>query len=484
MNYAVNLSAQALARVVYVISGAIVFVLLARALGPSRLGEYVFATNLVVVLAGLADLGSTAILARDVVAAGDQRATYLANFVMLRLAMGLAVVVPALVTIAVLAPDGLLVPLVAAGVTIPLIAARFFDPIFQVAGRPWMSLLLSCCYAVAMIGGTATVVFTSATPAYWAVVVYVACGVLYGAVGLILAQWLMTPSYRSASRTGVYRIVDAAWPFCIGSLFAMLTARLDVFMLEALGSTTMVGQYNAAFKFVDLGMAVIVTALTPLVSIFAGLATANRDALRRAFRAMLHFIATYSTAIAVLTPTLSPLVVRVVYGPDYEAAAGTLDVLAWKFWAAFINLLMFATLMTVGSIRFNWWNSALALVVNVSANFLLIPALGILGAGISSLVSELVQMAVVLLFLRAALGSAFDVDWWVRLLGASVCSSALVHAPVDIDRIWLLAPAAFAFLGIMYALKAIPANPMRAVQAEVERTPPTVPAPPRETSGT
>jgi O-antigen/teichoic acid export membrane protein len=127
---------------------------------------------------------------------------------------------------------------------------------------------------------------------------------------------------------------------------------------------------------------------------------------------------------------------------------------------------MFCTLMTVASIRFTWWNSALALAVNIGANLLLIPRFGILGAGIASLASELVQTAIDLAFLLAALGQVFVIGWWTRLAVASLCASAVVYAPIDADRIWLLLPAALVFFGLMRLMRAIPGNPLPVVHAE------------------
>lgn len=466
MNYTASLSAQALARVAYVLSGATVFVLLARLLGPSALGQYVFATNLIAVVAALADLGSTGILARDLVASGERRAIYLAEFLVLRVILGAAMAVPAIAIVVVTAPGELLVPLIACCVLLPLMAARFFDPVFQVAGRSWLSLVLSSVYAVAMVAGAAAAALFTARPVFWAVAVYVVCGVAYGIAGLLMSRRLIRADFRLASRQGMRAIVDAAWPFCLGSLFGMLTARFDVFLVEALGTSAMVGQYNAAFRFIDLGLAVVITVLTPLVSVFAGLAAADRRALLRAFDAMMRFVAMWSTAIAVLAPTLTPLVIQILYGPRFAVAVPVLNILAWKFQVAFINLLMFCTLMTVASIRFTWWNSALALAVNIGANLLLIPRFGILGAGIASLASELVQTAIDLAFLLAALGQVFVIGWWTRLAVASLCASAVVYAPIDADRIWLLLPAALVFFGLMRLMRAIPGNPLPVVHAE------------------
>lgn len=106
MHYTSSVSAQALARVAYVMSGTIVFVVLARVLGPTALGGYVYAINLITIAVAVADLGSTAILARDLVASADGRTVYLANFMSLRFLLAVAVGVVGIPVTVFVAPDG------------------------------------------------------------------------------------------------------------------------------------------------------------------------------------------------------------------------------------------------------------------------------------------------------------------------------------------------------------------------------------------
>jgi len=243
----------------------------------------------------------------------------------------------------------------------------------------------------------------------------------------------------------------------------MLALRLDVFLIAAIGSIEMVGQYNAAFRFIDLGVAVIITVLMPLLTVFTQLAKTNREALFTAFHAMQRFILTSTLAIAVLTPTLSPTVIQILYGQEFAPAAVVLDLLAWKFQITFCNLLMFALLMAVGSITFTWWNSLLALVLNLLLNYLLIPVLGLRGAGAAAILSEIVQGAVILLFLYRTVGSAFVPRWLPRVLIPAAASAVVVHLPVAVDPLWLAIPAAAVFLGGLALTGGLPGNPLRAI---------------------
>jgi O-antigen/teichoic acid export membrane protein len=449
MHYARSFSAQAMARVVYVVAGTAVFVLLARVLGPEQLGSYVYAINLITVGTAVADLGSTGILARDLVASDAGRHVYLANFIALRFLLAGAVGLLGVPAVLLLAPDALRGVLLLCCALMPLLAARFCDPVFQVGGRPFLSLWHTGGYSVVMLGSAALIAWLVRNPVPWLVLAYVVASALYGGVGLLLARWLMPPDFRGVTRRAVREVAIAIGPFGVSGLFGMLAVRLDVFLVASLGSVAMVGQYNAAFRFIDLGIAVMITVLMPLVTVFAHLAKEDRAALVRAFQAMLRFIATWCTAMAVLAPSVTPLVVRVLYGPAFTDTA---------------PLLCFALLMTVGSIQFTWWNTLLALLLNLALNALMIPSLGILGSGIAAILSELSQTVVVVWFLARAMGNVFDLRWWPRLIGAAAAAAVAVHLPLGLDPLWLFAPGALVFIGVMHWGGGLPGNPLAAVR--------------------
>lgn len=463
MKYANSLSAQAMARVIYVLMGMASYVIMARALGPEALGSYAYAINLVTIACALIDLSATGILARDLVAHGAHRAAYLANFIALRCALGLVVSACAAIATLILVPDDIQHVLLICCPLLALISARFFDPIFQVGGRAWLSLWLTGGYGVYLLISVAIITQVAEEPVGWLILSYALSGAAYGGIGLWLTQGLLQPAYRSVTRAGMWDVAVSIGPFGVSGLFSMLAVRLDLFLIAAIGGIAMVGQFNASFRFVELGIAVIITVLTPLLAVFAHLSKTNRSALYGAFHAMQHFILTWTLAVAVLTPTLSPTVILILYGPEFAPAAAVLDLLAWKFHINFMSLLLFALMMTVGSITFAWWNALLALVLNLLLNYLLIPVLGIKGAGVAAVLSEISQASVTVWFLYRAIGPVFIPRWLPRVLGPAIASAIVVHLPVAVDPLWLAVPAAAVFLIGLFVTGGLPGNPLKAI---------------------
>lgn len=462
MQYGRSLSAQAVSRVVYILAGAAVFVMLARLLGPEDFGAFTWAATFLTVACTLADLGMTPILARDLVATGARRDVWLADFLALRLLLGLSVAPVVALAVALLAPEDLKGVLWAAVLVLPLLAARFFDPIFQVIGRPWLALPMAALYAVASVGAALAGAF-SADPVRMTILAHIAAGALYGAVGLAATLRLLRPRLRAASLRGVRDVARAVTPMALSSLMAALATRIDIFVIAEVGTETMVGLYGAAYRFMDLGAAVIVTVLAPLLAVFAAL-KAEPGRLLAGFHAMLRLIASASIACGILAIGLAEPVMTLVYGVDYAPAAPALALLAWKFVLAFVNLTVFALVLTCAPIGYSVWNMAMSVAVTGGLSALLVPDHGITGAAFAALVAEMGQLSVNLYMARRAQPGALERRWWARVLPAAAAGLAVAllpwAGPGSLPGVVTAVTGAAVFGALLAVLRALPANPL------------------------
>jgi O-antigen/teichoic acid export membrane protein len=460
MQYGRSLSAQATARVLYIATGALVFVVLARTLGPGPLGQYAWALTFLALAVALADFGMGPILARDLVAQGEARPDWLANFLVMRLLLGAAVGLGAAVAALTLAPAALRLPLLVCCPLLPLIAARFYDPVFQVGGKPWLSLNLTLVYT-ALAPLAVVVALVLPQPVQGAILVHAVASVAYGTVGLVLTLRLLRPRFAAVSRAGLMQVALAVAPMGLSSLITALATRVDLFIVARLGSDTMAGQYNAAFRFLDVGAAVIVTVLSPLLTVFVAMAQTDRAALVVAFQSMLRLVATVMVFGALLATGLAGPVMVLVYGAAYASAAAALALLAWKLAAAFVSLLCFALVMATASIRYTVWNSALALGLTVGADLLLVPRLGVTGAAGGTLLGECAQMAVNLFAVSRVMPAALQTGWWGRFALAALPALGVALAPTTMLAAPLLGTLGAAlFLLLLALLRGLPGNPL------------------------
>lgn len=466
MRYGRAVSAQAVARILYLVAGAAVFIALARLLGPAQLGQYAWAVTFLTIAIALADGGMSPLIARDLVATGERRSAWLANFLAFRLALGLLVGLLAMPVVALMAPEAVRVPLLLCCPLLPLIAARFYDPVFQVADRPFLSVHVTLVYvALAPLGILAALL--AAEPVGWAVLAFGVAAIGYGLAGLVLTWRLIRPDRRAIGRGGLGEIGRAVAPLMASALITALAQRVDVLILAALGGVAAAGQYNAAYRFLDIGLAMLVTVLAPLLSVFAALAARSPDRLRAGFRAMMRPIAVAGLLVGLLAIPLAEPVLRLVYGAAFAPASTALILLAWKLAAAAVSLLAFVLVMTTGSIGYTVWSSAAALVIIVVLNGLLAPRLGATGAAIASLAAEVLQLVVNLVMVARAMPGVLERGWWARFAAAAIPAFLLALTPqaglpLPVQAVL---PAGL-FLALLFALRALPRNPIPSLRIE------------------
>ncbi len=415
--YRRNVSAQALGRVLYVLGGALTFIGATHAMTVDALADYALALTLLTIVWALADLGTTATLGVHVAAAAEQdRGTIIGAFLVMRIGLAaLAGAVGALAAPFILGPSMLPMVWVACALT-PLLAARFYEPVFQVADRPHLSGVLGILYFGVLVPLAAVALILLPERPDLLLGAHLLAGIAYTTVGL----WLM------------HRLVPLGWPRSLGpgrlmlqrsaligcsSLLSVLNLRSGTLVLKFLAGPEAVALFVAAQRFLELGAAVAVTVSTPLFSIFGRLAKAGRSG------ATAVQVLTLTLALAVPVPVLalvwSEPVVRLLYGADLHAAAALVPFMAAQFLLFTVGVALGPAILATFSIKrlsLTLVGPALALVVNLGLCLILVPLHGSMGAAFAAVAGEaMVATVVVTLFfvatrqrirLRALLGIA------------------------------------------------------------------------------
>jgi O-antigen/teichoic acid export membrane protein len=448
-SYATNLSAQLIGRMSSVVASLLVFVLIAREFGTERFGQFSLVLTFLSVLIVVADFGTTPALAREISRPKVDRERLWGTFLLLRFALAAIVTLLALVCSSLFRPD--LVVLVVVGVLgLPLLASRFFEPVFQVSDRPWYSTRASLTYGLVYLAGVAVAALLLES-LFWAVVAYVAANAVYCGVALWLSLRCIRPRFdlRALGMSGLARL---AAPLGVGSIFIMVNTRADILMLAYLQSDTAVGLYNAAFRFFDLAAMAAVIVMVPFVPIFSARAARDRAELKALYIRVLEGLGLVILPVAIAVPSFSAGLVSLVFGPDFGASAAVLHVLAWVGVLTFVCHAGSTANLAVGEVRHAYWNAALAAGINIGLNLLWIPRFGILGAAWATLVSEIALLAVSQCYVWKNLGNTFRVGRWLRIATANAFVYAILfEAGAELSLAIRLPAAALGYVTCLLA---------------------------------
>jgi O-antigen/teichoic acid export membrane protein len=230
-------------------------------------------------------------------------------------------------------------------------------------------------------------------------------------------------------------LLSAGWPLMLNALLVGLFFRVDTFIIKAVpGGEGDVTRYNAAYSF--LGFALLISSAVTLALFprMARHAVTDRSRLNTEYTFALKMMLVISVPIVAGTVWLAPLFIAVLtldapnYLPDTAIA---LRILIFFLPFSFINGLTQYVLIAVDRQRLITRAFGLTVLFNLLANLLLIPILGIYGAALTTILSELVLMLPFLVWAQREVG---EVPWLSIALKPALAGVALALL------VWLLWP--------------------------------------------
>ncbi len=373
--------------------GFVVGVVVARYLGPADYGTLALAITVVTILLPIGGLGTDGILIQRLAEYGPRSAESRA---LLRAASsvraaGAVLTAVAAVTFAALREpkEGLVVILVA-----PALLAGPFEAgwgYVLASGRVGrlVSVRISISVVVAIIK-LSVVRFHGGVPLL-ALVTGIEILTLAVAATLVArsqgARFAPTPSSRR-------ELLAESLPVMAGALFYLLMLRVDLLLVDMLLGENDTGRYAAVVRFAEasyLVAAVAVAASAP--RIVAGHRPGS-EGYEAAYRRLLRGLGVTATVLAAVLSIGSEPLLRLLLGPAYAPAAPVLAICAWSAVPVFVGTARERLVIDYKITRTTIVNTMAGAGLNVVLNLVLLPTIGLVGAGIATVVSYLAMVTV------------------------------------------------------------------------------------------
>jgi len=203
----------------------------------------------------------------------------------------------------------------------------------------------------------------------------------------------------------VRTIFLAALPFALLVGFSTIYNRIDVVIITRFLGYTQTGLYTAAYKFFDLLVFFPAVVSHSLYPVFAAL-MAQHDlvTVRLTIEKYLRFLMALALPIAVGGMLLARPIVTLLAGPQFADAAPALAILAWA--PAILFIYIIANALVISQLtKFAVAITGTNVLVNILGNLILLPRIGIRGAAIMTVVSELLQGIFYFYFVRRKITS-------------------------------------------------------------------------------
>ena len=436
-------------QVVRGLSRPIFVLVVARALGPEKLGVYALIYAMVEFLAVASGTGYADYLTRET--ARDARAGWGLAFQLVGLRVAIAVPV-GLIEIGILSlmryPHTVLVGTAWMALAIvPRSLSEAVQGVLRGVHRYTSYLSIEIVFGGSLVAG-AVVLLMLHGQLGTAITVEVVAAMAGGLTGLVFALKCRTKKlvWLSASQLMKKSVV-----FNLYSLVANLYDRFDVVLLSKLAGDYATGIYSVAYRALNMTQVVGFAVLNSL------LPTLSRNAMGEVEQRRLGKAAglLLSAAFFILLGTLvfSGPAVQLILGPRYAESATALKFLIWVVIIRYLNYVLNIELLATGHERVFVRTSLTCLAVNLLGNLFLIPRFGWRAAAAMTIMTELALLLQNVYWVRRIVGQVVRPWAGVRtslafcvVLAVALAGSRL-GAPVLVGTGCLVLYAAYLYRG-------------------------------------
>ncbi len=389
------------------------FALIARTVGVADIGVYFIALTLVTTVGVIDDLGLNSVLIRDIARDRSNASAILKKVLSIKLLM-----VPVAAAVAFFLPvllgygenSTLLIRLAIPVMLADTFALTFYGVLRGLQELKYEAIGIFIGQLLSTIIGVVVLFFLGAELPI--LIFALLIGSTWNAIfsGYQVLKRLGSSAFIPSTNS-MMPILRTAFPFFLAAVFVKIYSSVDSFTLKAVLGDSAVGLYSVAYKltyaFQFLPLAFI-GALYPKMSSLSN----NPTDLKKTFLGAEWYLALLVSPIVFGISALAPEIIPFMYGEDYLGSIMPLTILIFVLIPIFLDFPIGSYLNATGRQMTKTAIMGVTMVVNIIANLILIPRVGIVGASIAGLLSFVVMFALGVVFtqkqLQVSLKEWFD----------------------------------------------------------------------------
>lgn len=390
---AYNTLVQIFGKAITLIFGITTTALLTNYLGPAGFGDYVFALSFAAIFSGMADWGTTLITVREAAQNKEKQSKIFANVLLLRLGLSLLATLVVWLIIFVFpltsAQPETLRRLVILSSTLILLfnLKNSLGIIFQTKLKMGRAALVEFTASLFTLMFSFLVIKTGGE-VFFLIGAIILANLLATILAFLLATALVALDF-SLSWPILQKIIYEALP--MGGVLAVYSIynRIDALILQAIKGSEAVGIYGVSYRIYEvltLGAFYLMNTLLPIIS-----REKDRGRLRQIYQKTLDILILGGGVVFAGTFFFAPLAIKLITwqrSGEFSQSILVLQILGLATFVSYLNHLTGYTIVVLGKQRGYLLIALAALIFNISANLLAIPAFSFFGAAWVTFLTE------------------------------------------------------------------------------------------------
>lgn len=444
----------------------ILTVALGHSLGATRFGDFYLVISFGFIFSVLVEFGLDQQLVRAVARDRTLASTYLTNSLAIKGCLAVFAYLAILVSVRILdyGPElrlaiGVYSPILLFNAISASLTAVYkaHETVLYPAAGTILEKALDCVVAVFLLSRGYGIV---------AIVAVFVAGSAANAAWQALNLRRVTRLEATLDRERITSLIRGALPFLLYWVFGAIYFRIDIVLLSKLTDQTTVGWYSAAYRLFDtLNFLPVIVSGVVMFPILSRLSVQSRSDLRLAIAKALDVLLIAGVPICTGLFVLADPIIGTLYGrTEFGPSAPALRWLAIGLLFLYVNSIFSIAFVSLNQERRMTLVAALAMVLNIGSNWLLIPRFGHVGAAAATAATEGFILCYLLVLLPRDLLAGNSLRVFAKAAGAAVLM-ALAMYPLRDRGLVLLIPLGCVIYGLAgLFLRLIPAEDIRLVR--------------------
>lgn len=395
-----NASWIMIAQIFYLIISFIVTIISARLLKPDNYGVFNYCNSILVLFTSISTLSFDSIIVKELVNNKDNNGIILGSSIVSRILASLLVIILSVLLVILLKPGEMIYLTIMVVLSISLIFRSFEIIEF------WFQSKLESKYSslaklfATMISATIKIGVLFLTKS----LLFFSMCLIIDAIMLMMFYIYIYKNNRGPSlhynKKHAVNLIKLSSSFIISTFFISLYSKIDQLMIGSMLPISYVGYYAVAVFFETSWYfipAAIINSAKPIIFDDNMLNAVSRQ---RRIKQLYAFIFWLGILVAFAFSFLSKYVIPLAYGDGYLEAILPANIIMWSGAFAMTGSVRAIWLLCENKQKYTIFFVVFGAVVNVGINLLLIPTIGISGAAIATLLTQIIQVMICPLFFK------------------------------------------------------------------------------------
>lgn len=442
--------------------------LMTRHLGVADFGRFVTASSIVMIVAGVTELGLSGVGIREyALVAPAERGALLANLLGLRTALTIAgLALATLLMVLAGYPEVVVLGMLVSGVGLMLLNVQQTYTISLVAQLRWgIASIFELVNALVVASATVALVVVGAHLFSFFISIVSSAAALAACIVYLRGRVSLLPRFDLAKWRALLRDTLA---YSAAVTVGVLYPRVGLITVSLISNAHQTGYYSTAFKVVEVLGGTSGLIASSAFPIFARAGRDDHERLRFATRKVADTALMVGIYVTLSLVVAAPFVIKVLGGAAFAPAVPVLRLQALALLGGFLAATWSYTLLSLRMHGALLRVTLAALAASIALSAALVPSLGAEGASIASAVCEfLVAGGYLLTVARGHVHLLPSLATPLRLALAGTAGTAALLIPIPSIAQWAVASAIFVTL--VFALRVMPDELIQALARRAPR---------------